>query len=488
MEPAGDHVDHRHRQAPARRPRPARAAARQSRLRWTYSSSPRAAAAAWATASETPSTALAPSRPLFGVPSSAISAASSAAWSSRSIPTTAGAISSWTLRDRPAHPLAAVPAVVACRAARAPRAGPCSPPTGRSPGPPPRSTPSPRPPPSAGPASRAPRGPSASSRVGTGSPLLDLDPSGRTGRTVSRRQSSRMPISVRYGSIGISRAEGVTSSCQRGGRGAQDRQGERRAAARRGRRRGNRRGSCRRPGPACRPPCARRRAEIAVGVGAGERRRRPRRPVRRRGTRGSGRRAAGSGRRRRPRRRPARNALSSRWLRKNPRSNAGSPACAVSKSTRVSPCEWTRMFFGLKSARTRQRRVGACHRGDQGVDLRRELGVDPGDRPVERVDPQLVEDRRVGEPAARGRGGRGSRRGSVAEQLARAAGDGRVGLPGEELLLPDDRVVRGAGHREQVVLLVGEEDAGDGPLGRARSPSSSSAARSVQIRSSRLTQ
>ena len=57
---------------------PGASRSRQSRFRWTYSSSPRTAAAAWATASETPSTALAPSRLLFGVPSSAISRASSA--------------------------------------------------------------------------------------------------------------------------------------------------------------------------------------------------------------------------------------------------------------------------------------------------------------------------------------------------------------------------------------------------------------------------
>ena len=66
---------------------------RQSRFRWTYSSSPCATAAARATASEAPSTALAPSRDLLSVPSSAISLASMAAWSSRSMPRSAGAIS-----------------------------------------------------------------------------------------------------------------------------------------------------------------------------------------------------------------------------------------------------------------------------------------------------------------------------------------------------------------------------------------------------------
>ena len=78
VQAAGDHVDHGQaavvgsvaiRAASLR----LRADPCQSRLRWTNSSSPRAAAAAWATASETPRSALAPSRLLFGVPSSSIS-------------------------------------------------------------------------------------------------------------------------------------------------------------------------------------------------------------------------------------------------------------------------------------------------------------------------------------------------------------------------------------------------------------------------------
>ena len=135
---------------------------RQSRFRWTYSSSPRAAAAAWATASETPSTALAPSRALFGVPSRATSAASSAGLivevARRS---TAGAISRVDVPDGPRAPPGRRGGGRRRRAVPAPRAARCSPPTARSPGRPPRSTRSPRPPPSAGPASRAPRGPSA---------------------------------------------------------------------------------------------------------------------------------------------------------------------------------------------------------------------------------------------------------------------------------------------------------------------------------------
>ena len=57
------------------------------------------------------------------------------------------------------------------RAARAPRAGPCSPPTARSPARRPRSRRSPRPPRSAGRASRAPGGPSAPSKSAMPIPL-----------------------------------------------------------------------------------------------------------------------------------------------------------------------------------------------------------------------------------------------------------------------------------------------------------------------------
>ncbi len=72
---------------------PAPSRSRQSRCRCSYSGRPRAAAAACATASETPRIALAPSLDLFGVPSSAISAASIAGWSSTSMPARAFAIS-----------------------------------------------------------------------------------------------------------------------------------------------------------------------------------------------------------------------------------------------------------------------------------------------------------------------------------------------------------------------------------------------------------
>ena len=65
--------------------------------RWRWREKPSCAAAAFADASETPRIAFAPSRPLFGVPSSAISASSRARWSSASMPTTAAAISPSTL-------------------------------------------------------------------------------------------------------------------------------------------------------------------------------------------------------------------------------------------------------------------------------------------------------------------------------------------------------------------------------------------------------
>jgi hypothetical protein len=57
--------------------------------RWRYSGSPASAAAAFATASEAPRIAFAPSRPLFGVPSRSISVRSTPAWSPASIPATA---------------------------------------------------------------------------------------------------------------------------------------------------------------------------------------------------------------------------------------------------------------------------------------------------------------------------------------------------------------------------------------------------------------
>ena len=64
--------------------------------RWRKSETPASAAAALALASETARIALAPRRPLFGVPSSSISRRSSASWSPGSIPRTASAISPFT--------------------------------------------------------------------------------------------------------------------------------------------------------------------------------------------------------------------------------------------------------------------------------------------------------------------------------------------------------------------------------------------------------
>ena len=58
--------------------------------------SPRASAAAFATARLTARMAFAPSRALFGVPSSAISAASISGWSSASMPEIASRISPFT--------------------------------------------------------------------------------------------------------------------------------------------------------------------------------------------------------------------------------------------------------------------------------------------------------------------------------------------------------------------------------------------------------
>ena len=63
------------------------------------------AARAWAAASETPRMAFAPSRPLAGVPSRAISAPSRARWSLTEVPLSACAISPFTAATAPRTPL-----------------------------------------------------------------------------------------------------------------------------------------------------------------------------------------------------------------------------------------------------------------------------------------------------------------------------------------------------------------------------------------------
>ena len=65
--------------------------------RWRYRGMFLEAAAAWATAKDTPRTALAPRLRLFGVPSSLRSFSSRARWSRADMPATAGAIFSLTL-------------------------------------------------------------------------------------------------------------------------------------------------------------------------------------------------------------------------------------------------------------------------------------------------------------------------------------------------------------------------------------------------------
>ena len=92
---------------------------------------PRAAAAAWATASETPSTALAPSRALFGVPSSAIERRVERRPDRRGrSPSTAGGDLVGDVGRRPATPPGRRAGGRRRRGARAPRAARCSPPTG----------------------------------------------------------------------------------------------------------------------------------------------------------------------------------------------------------------------------------------------------------------------------------------------------------------------------------------------------------------------
>ena len=73
--------------------------------RWRYSGCPLSAAAAFAAASETPRIAFAPRRPLFSVPSRAISFRSSASWSSASTPASSPAISPLTFATAFVTPL-----------------------------------------------------------------------------------------------------------------------------------------------------------------------------------------------------------------------------------------------------------------------------------------------------------------------------------------------------------------------------------------------
>ncbi len=100
----------------------------------------------------------------------------------------------------------------------------------------------------------------------------------------------------------------------------------------------------------------------------------------------------------------ARIVLSRRWVRKNPRSNAGSPAWAHSKSSKIRPPECTRMFLGLKSPRTSvrsssgrsMRSIKASMRGARSG-CARAIGAVVG------VDPQLVEQAGVRQSSAEGR-------------------------------------------------------------------------------------
>ena len=97
MDAAVDHVHHRHRQH-ARLLAAEVAEERDAGLRRR----------AFAAASETPRIAFAPSRPLFGVPSSSTSSRSSPAWSAASRPRDRRGDLALDVRDRRRHALAAV--------------------------------------------------------------------------------------------------------------------------------------------------------------------------------------------------------------------------------------------------------------------------------------------------------------------------------------------------------------------------------------------
>ena len=297
VEPAGDHVDHRHRQR------------RLARLAGAEPVAPEAGSGGRKAPRPAPPPPRGPRRArrraprwppaahLFGVPSSAISAASSAGWSSSVHPDDRRRRSrSATFATAREHALAAVPVRVAVAELERLVPARARPGRARSPGPTP---------PSSVVASTSTVGRPARVEHLAGGELHQVRhagvPSRRRGdRRIDRRECLSSPKSLRH------------FPCQ-------DRRcrvdGRRRISRRDGPgdgggvlagRRGNRPGCCRRPGPAYRPPRA-----GSSGGEVGVTRRRPRQWY-------AVARTARSGRGTCPRRRPCRNALSSEVAQEEP--------------------------------------------------------------------------------------------------------------------------------------------------------------------------
>ena len=124
------------------------------------------------------------------------------------------------------------------------------------------------------------------------------------------------------------------------------------------------------------------------------------------------------------------------------------------------------------------------HAGDQGLDPGRESRMSPGDRAVVGVDPQFVEQRGVGQGSAQA-GVTGRVGVDRPQDRAQRRGDRRIRLTCHQKALPGRRVVGCAGHREQEIGPILEQDARGPSRGAGSSASRSSAARSAQMRSSR---
>ena len=128
---------------------------------------------------------------------------------------------------------------------------------------------------------------------------------------------------------------------------------------------------------------------------------------------------------------------------------------------------------------------GHVHRGDQRVDPRGEVGMGPRDRAVVGVDPQLVEEGRVGEDPAQSVGCPGASAWIVPRIVPSLRGDLRV-----DLARPSAATSRSPSRPGRRSSRTGNSgDPRRAPRGRCRaagsSASRSSAARSAQMRSSR---
>ena len=120
--------------------------------------------------------------------------------------------------------------------------------------------------------------------------------------------------------------------------------------------------------------------------------------------------------------------LEQRWVRKNPRSKAGSPAWAHSKSSRIRPRLVHQDVLGAEIAQDERALVvaaGPLRRSGHRSAVSGRMA--PGDRPIVRVDPQLVEEAGVGQSPAQGRDASGPWRGSVPRMVpSRAAMAGSI--------------------------------------------------------------